>query len=80
MNVFLSHIYCILKKNKGYIMITLLNIGVTLSQKVRCCGNNSPNRNGLFRFEKLKFLNQSFMCGLLNLKVWDNPPMAPPNH
>lgn len=80
MNVFLSHIYCILKKNKGYIMITLLNIGVTLSQKVRCCGNNSPNRNGLFRFEKLKLINQSFMCGLSNLKAWDNPPMAPPNY
>jgi len=59
-------------------MYKVLNIGVTLKQRVRCCGNNSPNRQGSFRFEKLRFLNQSFMCGLLNLKVWDNPPMAPP--
>ena len=61
-------------------MHTLLNIGVTLLQKVRCCGNNSPNRTRAFRFEKLKFSKAIFMCGLLNLKVWDNPPMAPPNH
>ena len=61
-------------------MHTLLNIGVTLKQRVRCCGNNSPNRQGVFRFEKLSFFNEPFMCGLLNLKVWNNPPMAPPNH
>ena len=61
-------------------MYKVLNIGVTLSQKVRCCGNNSPNRNGVFRFEKLKFFNETFMSVLSNFKTWNNPPMAPPNY
>tara|TARA_X000001382_G_scaffold94484_1_gene68988 strand:+ start:332 stop:511 length:180 start_codon:yes stop_codon:yes gene_type:complete len=33
-----------------------------------------------FRFAKLKYKKESYMFGLLNLKAWDNPPIAPPNH
>ena len=33
-----------------------------------------------FRFAKLKYKKESYMFGLLNLKSWNNPPIAPPNH
>jgi len=33
-----------------------------------------------FRFAKLKYKKESYMFGLSNLKAWDNPPLAPPNH
>lgn len=41
------------------------------------CFNNHKNT---FRFDKLKYKKESYMFGLSNLKAWDNPPIAPPNH
>jgi hypothetical protein len=42
-----------------------------------CC--HLRNRKTL-RFAKLKYKKASYMFGLLNLKAWNNPPIAPPNH
>mgnify|MGYP003628064393 FL=1 len=38
------------------------------------------NHRKTFRFDKLKYKKESYMFGLSNLKAWDNPPIAPPNH
>ena len=38
------------------------------------------NHKKTFRFAKLKYKKESYMFGLLNLKSWNNPPIAPPNH
>ena len=38
------------------------------------------NHKNTFRFAKLKYKKESYMFGLSNLKAWDNPPLAPPNH
>ena len=38
------------------------------------------NHKKTFRFAKLKYRKESYMFVLSNLKAWDNPPIAPPNH